>query len=232
MTAYYIEEFDRIGSEFQGVNYYKYTTGVSQGPYDDTSILMSLTKTTNSNGTLYYDISWLNQVYKNMGEYTPTSSLYYNDVYLPQIQKLSTLNPSDGLTFESAYNTIYNYISSQINIITGSESPVLYYNFTPPRYMSGSQPYWYLATSKTSGSVIQVSDDSSINCNFVNISFVIGNNNLPVINPIKKYFNWFSTKNFSVQGDINEIITELQTADQNLRPQISPNVDLSPIWPI
>lgn len=232
MAEYYIEEFNGGSGGWQGYNYYKYSRGISQGPYVDTSILMTLSKTINPNGTLYYGINWLNQVYSNMGKNEPTSGLYWDQVYGPKIDKLTKLSPTDGNTFQSTYNSLYNYIYSQASTLINSETATLYQYRPTPTYMSNSQPFWYLSNSKTNGSMLQVTWDSKQNANLMNLSLAVGSYNQAGTNPIKRSFEWYNSKSMEQMGDPYAIFPEIERFDSILKESVDPFSELIPVWPI
>lgn len=228
-TSYFIEEFDKTSQGWQGYNYYKFTDGISQGRFDGTSILMTISKTINPNGTLYYGINWMNQVYNGVED--AWSGPYYENIYSSKVRKLRDLPSSDGFTFTSTYNAIYDYIYSQVGALINSETATLY-SYTPtPTYMLTGQPFWYLSNSKSNGSMIQVTWDGRKNGNLINLSLVVGSYDQSSTNPIKKSFEWYNSKLMDTYFDPYYMFGQVERFASTLKESKDPYNDLYPIYP-
>jgi len=229
VTNYYEYPFDVSDRGWGGTRYFKWTSDIEQEGTANTNILMTLSKTTNSDGTLYYGITWLNQIYRGSGG---AETLYNEYVFSPQTKRLDRLTPLDpesGLTdFIQVYNSLFSYINGQASSLIPTST--LYQAWITPTYMQNQQNIWILANSKSDGSLVQVTWNSFKNYNLLFLNLIIGNRSQTNENPIQRSWStWYGQNPDPYGGDTERITEELAEFNHIISSQAEAR-DLYPIW--
>jgi len=227
-TNYYEYTFDVSNRGWKGTRYFKWTSGVYQEGTEGTNILMTLSKTANSDGTIYYSITWLNQIYRGSGG---TETPYNANIFKPQMDRLDALTPLDpgsGFTnFSEEYVGLFDYINSQASSLIPTST--LYQSSITPTYMPSTQDIWILANSKSNGSLVQVTWNSARNYNSLFLNLIIGNRSQTDANPIQRTWQTWYGQSPSEYSDPYQITSELAQFDHIIAQQVSQS-DLTPIF--
>jgi len=230
-TTYYYKDFNARGSDFQGQQYFKITEDIEvRGLDEPTQLIMVLNKTSNPDNTVFYSIRWSWSTYVTTDRnLQPQNGGYFNkwQKVKNQITRAEEIREDGlGIFFEN-YKSLYEAIYNTADVIK-PYSTLYKTKQTRPPFATNQlteQHFYYFSNSKTNGSLVTVSWDSSRNCNMMGLSLVTGNKDQSAKNPIKAaYTLWNSSEYAQNYGNIFDelyyfnIYNKKQAEGENLSP--------------
>lgn len=233
MATYYTQrDYSASGRGIAGTVCYKWTDGVMQvvageGREVDTTLLMSVGKSQNTDGTLSYYITWLNQMYE--GCEFQKDNMYYYDTYLPNISKAQGAGGTSRLNFENMFYSVKSYIYSQITSLINNGATAYSYASNPPKLFFPTERN-YLTNSKSGGTTVQIISNNKSNKNTITLSLTIGNIYQANMSPTKRFYQWFNSTDLPT-FDPNYMYTDYDRFMQYAEPQVQAE-ELYPIWTV